>query len=127
MRPAPKVSRPEEFYFAMQGKEVFGFAVQRGAEVISEVLREAGQCLDSVRALIPHQANKYIIRAIADTLGIAPERFIINLDRYGNTASASVLIALDEALECKKISSGDLAVLVAFGGGLSWAASLVQF
>lgn len=127
MLPAAKVSRPSDLYFTMHGKEVFEFAVQKGAESISEILQKTGRQLDAVRLIIPHQANENIIRAIAGELGAGYEKFLVNLDRYGNTASASVLIGLNEALESGKLAAGDLGILVAFGGGLCWASMVIQF
>lgn len=113
-------------YFKMDGKAVFEFAVSRGTEVIRELLDEAGVGREEVRCFLCHQANVNILRRIAENLSVPFERFIVNLDRYGNTASASVLIALDEALESGALARGDLAVTVAFGGGLSWGANLLR-
>jgi 3-oxoacyl-[acyl-carrier-protein] synthase-3 len=118
---------PDDQYFKMRGKDVFEFAVSKGAEVILEVLEAAGVSVGQVDCFITHQANINIINKIAEALSIPPERFVVNLDRYGNTASASVLIALDEARRNGALSGGGYCVIAAFGGGLSWGASVVRF
>jgi 3-oxoacyl-[acyl-carrier-protein] synthase III len=127
MLPYPKLERPEDVYFTMRGKDVFEFAVRRGADAIDESLQRAGLRRADIQLFIPHQANENIIRGIAEKLGIPYDDFYLNLDRYGNTASASVLIALDEALETGRLQRGGRALLVAFGGGLAWGAMVVQF
>jgi 3-oxoacyl-[acyl-carrier-protein] synthase-3 len=88
--------------------------------------REAGVPISDVKCFICHQANVNIIRRIAEMIGVSEGLFFLNLDRYGNTASASVPIALDEALTDGVIAPGDLVVTVAFGGGLSWGANLIR-
>ncbi len=110
----------------MKGTDVFDFAIQKGPEIIRKLLQEAGVSLADVKCFICHQANINIIQQIAGNLGLPLKYFFINLDRYGNTASASVLIALDEALAGNTISEGDLVVTAAFGGGLSWGANLLR-
>ena len=126
MMPYTKLARPEDVYFTMRGKDVFEFAVRRGSEVIDESLQRAGLRHTDIQLFIPHQANENIIRGIAEKLAIPYDDFYVNLDRYGNTASASVLIALDEALETNRLKRGDRVLLVAFGGGLAWGAMVVQ-
>ena len=124
--PFEKMSGPRSAYFRMKGTDVFDFAIQRGPEIIRKLLQEAGVSLADVKCFICHQANINIIHQIAGNLGLPLKYFFINLDRYGNTASASVLIALDEALADNTISEGDLVVTAAFGGGLSWGANLLR-
>ena len=126
MMPYEQIDNPRFAYFKMDGKAVFAFAVEKGAEVIQEVLDKASVAPADVTLFVSHQANVNILNAIADGLSVSPDKFFVNLDRYGNTASASVPIALDEALDAGRAKSGDLVVTVAFGGGLSWGANLIQ-
>jgi 3-oxoacyl-[acyl-carrier-protein] synthase-3 len=111
----------------MQGREVFRFATRVMADATEVVVKKAGLTLEDVDLLIPHQANIRIIRTAARRLKLPEERVFVNLDRYGNTSSASVPIALCEALQEGRIEAGDNLVLVGFGAGLTWAAALVQW
>jgi 3-oxoacyl-[acyl-carrier-protein] synthase-3 len=124
----PYARMPDEkpAYLKMNGRAVFEFAVTRGSEVIREILEESGTPADQVKLFICHQANINIINQIASNTGIPRDRFFVNLDRYGNTASASVIIALEEAMRMVPLTKGDKVLLAAFGGGLSWGASLIQ-
>jgi 3-oxoacyl-[acyl-carrier-protein] synthase III len=126
MMPYEEVTDPKALYFQMKGREVFDFAVTKGAQIISDLLKETGLSADRIKCFICHQANVNIILKIAENLQIDESKFYINLFRYGNTASASVLIALDEALTRGIIAPGDLVVTAAFGGGLSWGANLIR-
>jgi len=90
-------------------------------------LRQAGVTIDQVKCIIPHQANLRIIEAIADRLEVSLDKFHINLDRYGNTSAAAVAIAFDEAARQQRFQRGDLVLLVVFGGGLTWASSLLEW
>jgi 3-oxoacyl-[acyl-carrier-protein] synthase-3 len=83
--------------------------------------------MDDVKYIVPHQVNMRILKAAADRFNMSIDKFYVNLDRYGNTSAASVPIALDEAVREKKIQKGDLVILVAFGGGKTWASSLIRF
>ena len=80
-----------------------------------------------VACVIPHQANMRIVEAIRERLGLPPEKFFVNLDRYGNTSAASVPLALDQAVRAGRIKSGDVVVLVAFGGGFTWGATVLRW
>lgn len=126
MLPHTEISDPKSLYFQMKGREVFEFAVSKGAQIITDLLNETGLSADKIKSFICHQANVNIILKIAENLEIDANRFYINLFRYGNTASASVLIALDEALTRGIVEPGDLVVTAAFGGGLSWGANLIR-
>ena len=126
MLPFEKMQDPREAFFRMKGRSVFDFAVHRGSEIISCVLEEAGVMPEEIECFICHQANINILERVAANIGVSPEKFYVNLDRYGNTASASVPIALDEAIAGGIISTGDLVITVAFGGGLSWGANLIR-
>lgn len=110
----------------MNGRAVLEFALDKGAAVIRELLAKTGVSMEDVKCILPHQANINIIKAIAESIGAPMEKFYVNLDRYGNTASASVVIALDEVLSQGMVSPGDLVLTVAFGGGLSWGANLIR-
>jgi len=113
-------------YFQMKGRQVYDFAVSKGAEVITTVLDKSHTAVKAVDCFICHQANVNIILKIAESLGIEEDKFYMNVFRYGNTASASVPIALDETVARKVVGSGDLVVTAAFGGGLSWGANLIR-
>ncbi len=111
----------------MNGREVFKEAVRRMSQAAHEVLELAGRKLDEVALLVPHQANLRILRAVGKRLNLPDERICINVHEYGNTGSASVPLALDQALSAGRIRSGDLVLLTSFGAGFHWAAVLVQF
>lgn len=126
MLPFEKMASPKQAYFKMKGLDVFSFTIDKGPEIMRQVTGEAGVDLHDIRCFICHQANINIINRIAEIISIPKERFFVNLHRYGNTASASVLIALDEAIAQGNVVKGDLVMLVAFGGGLSWGANLLR-
>lgn len=111
----------------MNGREVFRFATKALAAVTLEAIDEAGMKLEEVSAIVPHQANKRIIEAAARGLELPEEKFIVNVDRYGNTSAASIPIALCEAVNEGRIRRNDNVVFVGFGGGLTWGAAAVQW
>lgn len=111
----------------MNGRETYKHAVTAMVEASQQVLADAGVSPAEVACFIPHQANLRIIEAIADRLDVAMDRFMINLDRYGNTSAAAVAIALDEANRTGRFKKGDKILMVVFGGGLTWAASVVEW
>jgi 3-oxoacyl-[acyl-carrier-protein] synthase-3 len=111
----------------MNGREVFRFATRVMAGATRDVVERAGLELDEIELVIPHQANERIIESAARGLGLPMDRFMLNIDRYGNTSSASIPIAVCEALERGRIRAGDHLVLVAFGGGLTWGALAMQW
>jgi 3-oxoacyl-[acyl-carrier-protein] synthase-3 len=111
----------------MNGKEVFKVAVRAMEEISRDALSEAGVCINEVSLIIPHQANRRIIKALADRLGIPMEKVVVNLDRYGNTSAASVPVALDEARRQGRIAPGDVVLLNAFGAGFAWGAAVIRF
>ena len=113
--------------FKMEGKRVFIFATDVIPQIIQEVTAKAGIQADQLDHIIPHQANVRIIDFISKKTGIPKERFLLNLDRYGNTAAASVGIALDENLRNGVIKPGELVLMMGFGGGLSWGGILIRF
>ncbi len=111
----------------MNGKETYKHAVTSMLEATQRVLADANLKPEDLACIIPHQANLRIIEAIAHRLKIPMDRFMINLDRYGNTSAAAVAIALDEANRTGRMQVGDYVLLVVFGGGLTWASSVVQW
>ncbi|MEE8491050.1 MAG: beta-ketoacyl-ACP synthase III [Acidimicrobiia bacterium] len=111
----------------MNGREVFREAVRRMSGVVEDVLDQIGKRLEDVALIVPHQANLRIIDAVGKKLGASENQVYVNVDRYGNTGSASVPLALWEANEEGLIKEGDLVVLTAFGAGFHWAAAALQF
>jgi 3-oxoacyl-[acyl-carrier-protein] synthase-3 len=111
----------------MHGREVFREAVHHMAACSEEVMEAAGVTIDDVALVVPHQANLRIIDAVGKRLGTRPDQVFVNVERYGNTGSASVPIALWEARKQGRIGSGDLVLLTAFGAGFHWASVLVRF
>jgi len=111
----------------MEGRETFKHAVTRMLQASEEALRKAGLTAADVDMVIPHQANQRIITAIADRLGVPPEKTFINVDKYGNTSAATIPVALDEANRSGAIKRGDVVLLVAFGGGFTWASTLLRW
>lgn len=114
-------------YFSMKGNAIFKMAVRSMADISLEMLEKAGRSIEEVSVIIPHQANQRITEAVADRLGVSMDKIYSNIAQTGNTSSASIPIALDECLESGKIKKGDLVLLTAFGGGVTWGASVVQF
>ncbi len=114
-------------YMKMEGNKVFKIAVQSMTEAAIEGLKRAKIKIKDLSLLITHQANARIINAVAKRLGLPPEKVYINLDRYGNTSAASIPLALDEAVKKGKIKKGDLVILVAFGGGFTWASAVIKW
>ena len=114
-------------FLRMDGKETFKNAVTAMYTAGAEALRRCELDISQIKCVIPHQANRRIIDAVADRLGVKPEQVFVNLQRYGNTSAASVAIALDEAVQTGKIQRGDLVLLVVFGAGLTWAAAVIEW
>jgi len=110
----------------MEGSEVFKHAVRQMGDAALKVIERSGLTPDDVDMVVPHQANIRIIDALRKRLGLPEERVYINIERFGNTSSASVPLAFDEAMRTKKINPGDNVLMLAFGGGLTWGASLVR-
>lgn len=114
-------------HLRMDGKETFKSAVTAMYTAGYNALRRCEIDISQVKCVIPHQANRRIIDAVGERLGVKPEQVFVNLDRYGNTSAASVAIALDEAVEQGRIQRGDLVLLVVFGAGLTWAAAVIEW
>ena len=111
----------------MSGKEVYKQAVTAMLSAAQKALQLAGLTIEDIACVIPHQANLRIIEGIADRLKIPIEKFYVNLDRYGNTSAAAVAIALDEANRTGRIKAGDYVLMVVFGGGLTWASTVIEW
>ena len=113
-------------HLVMNGREVFRHAVIRLAEAVEEALAANGLEHRDIDWLVPHQANRRIIDAMGRKLGLPPERVVITVDRHANTSAASVPLALAEARQDGRIRSGDLVLMEALGGGLTWGSALVR-
>jgi 3-oxoacyl-[acyl-carrier-protein] synthase-3 len=111
----------------MNGKETYKYAVTALLTAANAALDGAGLKAEDLACIIPHQANLRIIEAVADRMNVPIERFMVNLDRFGNTSAAAVAIALDEANRTERMKLGDYVLLIVFGGGLTWASSVVQW
>ncbi|PYL48500.1 MAG: 3-oxoacyl-ACP synthase [Verrucomicrobia bacterium] len=111
----------------MSGKEVYKQAVIAMLAAARKAIDDAGLSVEDIACVIPHQANLRIIEAIGERLGIPREKVLVNVDRYGNTSAASVGIALDEANRSGRIKPGDYVLMVVFGGGLTWASTIVEW
>ena len=111
----------------MQGREVFKYAVTFMAEAVNEALAHNNVSADQVDWLVPHQANIRIIEATAKKLNMSMDKVVVTVDHHGNTSAASIPLALNEAVEDGRIKEGDLLLLEAMGGGLTWGSALVRF
>lgn len=110
----------------MDGQDIFKVAVKNLTRASASALTDAGLSAKDVRWVVPHQANMRILSQVSQRLDIPLERFVINIDRYGNTSSASIPIALDEGVRDGRIKPGDTVLMCALGGGISWASALVR-
>lgn len=116
-----------DHFFKMKGNEVFKVAVRSMSDISREMLEKANCTVDEVNLVVPHQANRRITDAVARKLRIENGAVYSNIEHHGNTSSASIPIALDECIESGKINEGDLVLLTAFGGGITWGATVVRF
>lgn len=114
-------------YIKMKGRELFKIAIRSMEEACRSVIEEAGVSPEDISLVIPHQANVRIIKALAEKLGIPYDRVFVNIEKYGNTSAASIPIALHEAINGGRLRRGDLILLTAMGGGLTWGASLLRY
>jgi 3-oxoacyl-[acyl-carrier-protein] synthase-3 len=111
----------------MEGKEVFRFAVGQVVDVIRDAFKATGTTPEELDWFVPHQANKRIIDASAEKLGIAPEKVVITVERHGNTSAASIPLALDAAVRDGRVTTGDLVMIEAIGGGFTWGSALIRW
>ena len=114
-------------HLRMEGNQVFRHAVAMVTDVIKGCFEDAGIGPDGIDWFVPHQANKRIIDASAEKLGIAPEKVVVTVDRHGNTSAASIPLALSVACADGRIGEGDLVMIEAMGGGFTWGAALIRW
>jgi len=125
--PSEETLKNRMHYLKMQGSELFKVAVRTMELAVKEVLQRANLTLKDINCLIPHQANMRILKAVADRLELPIEKVFINVEKYGNMSSASTIVAFHEAVKQGRVKKGDHLVLVAFGGGLTWAATVIRW
>jgi 3-oxoacyl-[acyl-carrier-protein] synthase-3 len=125
--PSAKTIKEKKHFIKMKGNETFKVAVRTLEKLALHTLEEHGVTPDDLTMLIPHQANLRIINATAKRLKLPMSKVVVNLDRYGNTSSASIPIALDEVVRAGRIKQGDYILLEAFGSGLTWASALIKW
>ncbi len=125
--PFSKESKINDRIIKMNGREVLRFAVSAIADAVKEVIKDTDVKLDDIKYIVPHQANIRIIESAAKKLNLEKEKFYVNLDKVGNTSSASVPIVLNEMYEKGLLEKGDKLILVAFGGGLTYGSTLLEW
>jgi 3-oxoacyl-[acyl-carrier-protein] synthase-3 len=125
--PSAEMAEKRDYCIRMQGNEVYKHAVRSLTEVAQEALEANQLDPEDVDLFIPHQANMRIMSKVAERLKISPDRVYINIERYGNTSSASIPVALDEANRSGRLKPGDLVLLDAFGGGFTWGAVMIRW
>lgn len=116
----------DKIFMQIKGREVYQQAVRRIVEAVTACMDHCGLSVDDLGLLISHQMNARIIESAAKRLQLPPEKVFVNIDRYGNTSAASVPIALDECVREGKLKKGDIAILVAFGAGVTWGANVLE-
>jgi 3-oxoacyl-[acyl-carrier-protein] synthase-3 len=114
-------------YVKMNGREVFKFATRIMVYSAQQILSECGKTVEDIDVYIPHQANKRIIDYAVDKLGIPPEKTVVNVDRYGNTSSGSIPLALTDARAEGRLTDGALVLMTGMGAGLTWGSALVEW
>ncbi|MCK4579589.1 MAG: ketoacyl-ACP synthase III, partial [Candidatus Marinimicrobia bacterium] len=128
LRPASQDTLDQRMHYIRQdGRPVFKQAVKWMAEVSCEVAERNGLSSDDINLFIPHQANKRIIDACAERIGLAPEQVLINIDRYANTTAATIPLGMADAVEQKLLKPGDNLIISAFGAGYTWGAMYIKW
>ncbi len=122
-----KCTGKEEIYIKMNGSEIFKHAVRMMGDASLKALALAGLTGNDVTMIVPHQANIRIIESLARRLGVSMDKVFVNIDKYGNTSSASVPIAFTEAYKAGRVKAGDIILVTAFGGGLTWASAVIKW
>ncbi|MDE0732789.1 MAG: ketoacyl-ACP synthase III [Gammaproteobacteria bacterium] len=120
----------EDFLYVdwnFEGQEVFKRAIRCMAQACADVLEETGLTIDDIKLVVPHQANKRILDALAKRVGLPPEKVFINVHKYGNTSAGTIPVALTEALEEDRVAPGDYVLSATFGAGLTWGAGLIRW
>ena len=125
--PTPETLAQGEHFITMRGSNIFKLAVRAMTQAAIDALAKAGLETSDVDVVLAHQANVHILRSTQEALGLPWEKFVINLDRYGNTGAASVPIVLSEHASSGAARPGDDLLLASFGGGLTWAAAVVRW
>ena len=126
--PASKpLDDPKKIFMNINGKEVYQLAIRRIVEQVNECFEKCNLDIKDISMFIPHQMNARIIESVGKRLKLNDKNIFINIDKYGNTSAASIPIALDDCRSQGKIKPGDIVLMVAFGGGLTWGANIVQF
>jgi 3-oxoacyl-[acyl-carrier-protein] synthase-3 len=123
----PSVSSPEASFMQMKGNETFKIAVRTLTSDVQKILAKNNLTNDDVDLFIPHQANYRIIKAVGDALDFEDEQKVLTVHKYGNTSSASIPMAMNDCYENGRLKSGDMMLLDAFGGGLTWGSALIKF
>jgi len=119
--------KPEYNYIKMQGREIFKHAIRNMVEISGKAMQKAGVTIDQITKIIPHQANLRIIEMLGKQFKKPLDQVFVNIDRYGNTSAGTIPIALDEANRSGFLEKGDLVLLTVFGGGLTWAAAVLEW
>lgn len=114
-------------FMKLKGRELFKTATNNLVDLINDIVAKCNLELKDISLIVPHQSNLRIIRLAMKKLGLSIDKAVVNIDKYGNTSSASIPIALDEAKRGGKLKSGDLILLVAFGAGLTWSATIIRW
>ncbi len=127
MMPTADRWESREVYIQMKGREVYKFAVPKFVELIKEALDACKLSLDDLKLIIPHQMNARMIEAVRDRMGIPEEKVFVNIHNYGNTSSASIPVAFDEAVREGRLNRGDLVLLTAMGAGLAWGTIILRW
>lgn len=125
--PSPAMLAGKLNYITLQGRAVYKNAISKIVTLVNESLARCGLSREDIDLIIPHQMNARIIESAAKHLDIPMDKLFMNIDRYGNTSAATVPIAVDEAKRSGRLKQGDLVVLVAFGGGMTWASALLRW
>ena len=116
----------DKIYMKINGREIYQMAVRRIVEMIEQVYRDCGICNDDIAMIVPHQMNARIMESTAKRVHVKMDKMFMNIDKFGNTSAASIVIALDEALQNGTLKQGDLIILVSFGAGLTWGVNLMR-
>ncbi len=125
--PITKDFNIDDNYIKMQGREIFKHAIRNMVDVSNRALEKAGYTVDQVSKVIPHQANMRIIEMLARQFKKPMDKVFVNIDRYGNSSAGTIPVALDEAVRSDFLEPGDVVLLTVFGGGLTWAAAVIEW
>jgi len=125
--PSHKTIDERQHFIQLRGREVFRFAVLKMTQQIKESLAKTHLKIEDITLIVPHQVNMRILEAAAEKLGISMDRLVINIEKRGNSSSASLPMALDEVARSGRLKKGDYIILVAFGGGLTWGSTVIRW